>query len=718
MSTSANGQPGPVTRRRRVDPETLARLGVRLDSEDATVASRNDQDRLRRALLALLLMRDVWLLAMLMLAGDIGAALGTSPVGVGFAAVLHVMLAPAIAFAGAARVRRADLRLMVLLGGSLVGGLLLVLTAVAPGSGTLMLLGLAMAIALGPLDSLAVPMLAELDDGEAASSTVVAHAWGHRLGGGATALVVTGLLTGPLGLTWRAAVALLAVVGLAVSAWGATVIWPAARSLKDPSAGGDGGDGGDGDDAGALHGFERVRQVMLIASARRAVTGFGLIGLFGAPYVVYVLAVLERDLGLAFATRGLVLGLFVLVGAGGAVVVALRMPQSAAHAATSGRLVAFSALTLLLAPVVGGNVGMVLPGVAGAFVLASGAIVAARAIVAVAPQASRPMALAMAALFMGPVGVLGGLLLVSSIDRRFGPGAALATCAGPAWLIARTAAALAAHLDHDIERSSASQRDEAELVVRKRTGQHVPMLTCHGVDFSYGQLQVLFGVDFSVDDGEIVALLGTNGAGKSTLLRVISGLGLPSSGRVHFGGSDITYLDAERRVMRGITQIPGGRAVFGPMSVVDNLRVFGHAVGRDPAALERGIDATFTAFPRLHERRNQLASTLSGGEQQMLALGKALIIKPRLLLIDELSLGLAPIIVGQLLDMVREINGQGTAVVLVEQSVNVALSLVDHAYFMEKGAIRFDGRAADLLDRRDLLRSVFLEGADQGVAGS
>jgi ABC-type branched-subunit amino acid transport system ATPase component len=248
-------------------------------------------------------------------------------------------------------------------------------------------------------------------------------------------------------------------------------------------------------------------------------------------------------------------------------------------------------------------------------------------------------------------------------------------------------------------------------------GRHLPLLGCRRVDFSYGQLQVLFSVDFTVDDGEMVALLGTNGAGKSTLLRVISGLGLPSAGSVHYRGADITFVGTDRRVALGISQVPGGRAVFGPMTVAENLAVYGYSHGRDRATVARGIDATFEAFPRLAERRGQLASTLSGGEQQMLALGKALILHPRLLLIDELSLGLAPIVVGELLAMVRKINDAGTSVVLVEQSVNIALSLVHHAYFMEKGEIRFDGKSADLLARPDLLRSVFLEGVATAIPG-
>jgi ABC-type branched-subunit amino acid transport system ATPase component len=225
---------------------------------------------------------------------------------------------------------------------------------------------------------------------------------------------------------------------------------------------------------------------------------------------------------------------------------------------------------------------------------------------------------------------------------------------------------------------------------------------------------VLFGVDFSIEEQEMVALLGTNGAGKSTLLRVISGLGLPTRGTVHYQGTDISFLDAERRVRLGIVQIPGGRSVFDPMTVVENLKTFGFAFDRDTKTIQRGMDAAFEAMPRLAERRNQRAQTLSGGERQMLGLAKAFVLRPRLLLIDELSLGLAPRIVSELLETVRTINAAGTAVVLVEQSVNVALSVVNHAYFMERGEIRYDGPAADLLERPDLIRSVFLEGVARG----
>ncbi len=256
--------------------------------------------------------------------------------------------------------------------------------------------------------------------------------------------------------------------------------------------------------------------------------------------------------------------------------------------------------------------------------------------------------------------------------------------------------------------AGARERELAEARLTRSDNAH--LLEVVGLEAGYGPLQVLFGIDLHVDTGEIVALLGTNGAGKSTLLRVISGLGLPSSGTVRVAGQDITYAEPGDRVRQGVCQIPGGKAVFGPLSVVDNLRLYGYSLGRDKQTVDRGIEESFVTFPRLAERRNAPSSTMSGGEQQMLALSKALILRPRLLLIDELSLGLAPKVVGELLTLVRSINASGTAVVLVEQSVNVALSLAEHAYFMEKGQVRFDGRTADLLARPDIVRSVFLAG--------
>jgi ABC-type branched-subunit amino acid transport system ATPase component len=329
----------------------------------------------------------------------------------------------------------------------------------------------------------------------------------------------------------------------------------------------------------------------------------------------------------------------------------------------------------------------------------------------------RPHAAAVTGMFAAG-GSIVGVVFLSGLDRRFGLSVAIASLMLPGVVAGLIVASARKLVDKDLDRLIDEVLEGEDVRVIKERGGHLPMLSCRGVDFSYGQLQVLFDVDFTVDDGEMVALLGTNGAGKSTLLKVVSGIGLPSTGSVRFRGEDITYLDAERRVPLGITQVPGGRAVFGTMDVVENLRAFGYTLGRDRRRVDESIERCFDAFPRLRERRTSLAANLSGGEQQMVGLSKALILQPKLLLIDELSLGLAPVIVGPLLDMVRRINEEGTAVVLVEQSVNIALSLVDHAYFMEKGEMRFDGPAAALLARDDLLRAVFLEGAAKAGTGA
>jgi ABC-type branched-subunit amino acid transport system ATPase component len=237
------------------------------------------------------------------------------------------------------------------------------------------------------------------------------------------------------------------------------------------------------------------------------------------------------------------------------------------------------------------------------------------------------------------------------------------------------------------------------------------ILTVESVSFSYGELQVLFDISLHVERGEALALLGTNGAGKSTLLRVISGLEKPSAGHILLEGSDIAGVPAERLVESGIVLIPGGRAIFTDMTIDENLQMQALTVRKDRAWLQERRDVVMSTFPRLAERLHQQAGTLSGGEQQQLALAKGLLLKPKVLCIDELSLGLAPIIVGELLEIVHQIHAQGVTVVLVEQSLNIAAQLCDRAVFLEKGEVRFEGRTAELLERDDIARAVFLGAA-------
>jgi ABC-type branched-subunit amino acid transport system ATPase component len=240
-----------------------------------------------------------------------------------------------------------------------------------------------------------------------------------------------------------------------------------------------------------------------------------------------------------------------------------------------------------------------------------------------------------------------------------------------------------------------------------RPGSGYELVQAQHIDFAYGQLQVLFDVSLGVRAGEALALLGTNGAGKSTLLRVICGLETPSAGQVVYDGREITGTPAERLVGQGVALICGGKAVFPDMSVEENLRVQALSIRHDGRLTRERTDRVYSTFPRLAERRSQLAGKLSGGEQQQLALAKALLLDPRLLCIDELSLGLAPVIVGELMEIVHQLNESGITIIVVEQSLNIAAALCERAVFLEKGQVRFEGRTADLLEQDDIARAVF-----------
>ncbi len=468
-------------------------------------------------------------------------------------------------------------------------------------------------------------------------------------------------------------------------------------------------------DAVQLRFAEIVHRLLLIKTLRRVFACFVLIGVLVLPYSTYLSFFLNQRWNMGTAPRGLFFA-YVAACSGISLAVFGRRGEAAFRdaPATLPRMIGL----LLGAAVLCIAAGALMPNFAamlvffGAAGAAIGPLVPALFIasLSIIPSGMRPHAQALTGIFLAAGGFVGALFF-AGIDTRFGITATIASLAVPGVLAAWTIATASRHIDADLDRMIDEIVEGEEIARLARAGGHLPLLACRNIDFSYGQLQVLFGVDLTVDDGEMVALLGVNGAGKSTLLKVISGLGLPSAGSVRFGGGDITYLDAERRVHLGIAQVPGGRAVFGPLTVTENLRSLGYSVRRDGRYLEEAIERCFDVFPRLAQRKDNVAATLSGGEQQMLGLAKALILRPRLLMIDELSLGLAPVVVGQLLEMVKAVNAAGTAVVLVEQSVNIALSLVDHAYFMEKGEMRFDGRAADLLARSDLLRAVFLHGA-------
>jgi branched-chain amino acid transport system ATP-binding protein len=222
------------------------------------------------------------------------------------------------------------------------------------------------------------------------------------------------------------------------------------------------------------------------------------------------------------------------------------------------------------------------------------------------------------------------------------------------------------------------------------------LLELENITLLYGRIQALHGISLTVGEGEIVALIGANGAGKSTTMRAISGLRPVAQGTIRFDGQDITKLRADLRVVRGVSQSPEGRGIFPGMTVRENLEM-GAYTRRNRAEITQDMDRVFTLFPRLQEREKQVGGTLSGGEQQMLAVGRALMSRPKLMLLDEPSMGLAPMLIQQIFDIIVEINQQGTTVLLVEQNAQQALSRAHRAYVLETGRIVKSGTGAELL---------------------
>ncbi|MDJ0949087.1 MAG: ABC transporter ATP-binding protein [Alphaproteobacteria bacterium] len=229
------------------------------------------------------------------------------------------------------------------------------------------------------------------------------------------------------------------------------------------------------------------------------------------------------------------------------------------------------------------------------------------------------------------------------------------------------------------------------------------MLEVRDLEAGYGAVQVLFGVSLDVADNEIVALLGSNGAGKSTLNNNVSGLYAPFAGGIRFDGADITGAPSDRIVAEGIIQVPEGRKIFPNMTVRENLEMGGYRRGRPRRS--QNIDRVIRVFPRLEERFSQLAGTLSGGEQQMLAIGRGMMAEPRLLILDEPSLGLSPLLVEEMFGLIRRLHEEGLAILLVEQNVVQSLALADRAYVIENGRITLSGPAAELIENPELKKS-------------
>jgi ABC-type branched-subunit amino acid transport system ATPase component/predicted MFS family arabinose efflux permease len=329
---------------------------------------------------------------------------------------------------------------------------------------------------------------------------------------------------------------------------------------------------------------------------------------------------------------------------------------------------------------------------------------------AVVPYRLRGMGTALAAIYMFFIGATGGALLAAFFTDALGPAAAVLLLGVPSTIIGGFLVVRSSwSIRNDLSLVVAELREELEEHRRQQAlPEEIPAIQVNAVDFSYGPVQVLFDVGFEVRRGEVLALLGTNGAGKSTILRVIAGLGTPSRGVVRLHGTSITYVAPEQRVKYGIRLLPGGKGVFPQMTIRENLEMGAYVYRGDSEDCERRIARVLELFNALAGRQDELAASLSGGQQQMLALAITLLHDPDVLLIDELSLGLSPIVVQELLGVVERLKEGGMTIVIVEQSLNVALAIADRAIFLEKGRVRFEGPADELAARDDLARAVFL----------
>ena len=333
---------------------------------------------------------------------------------------------------------------------------------------------------------------------------------------------------------------------------------------------------------------------------------------------------------------------------------------------------------------------------------------------AIVPYRLRGSGTALITLYIFFIGGTGGGLISFMFADAWGPRVTTLVLTIPSaviggWIMYRSAR----HVRKDLSLNVQELFDEQDEQRRTAGDGEVPALQLNNIDFSYGPVQVLFDVAFEVRKGETLALLGTNGAGKSTILRVISGLGIPQRGVVRLGGRTVTYTSPQLRSRLGIQQLPGGKGVFPDMTVHQNLVMGAYIHRSDSDDVARRITSVLELFPDLERRQDQRAGSMSGGQQQMLALARVLLHEPEVLLIDELSLGLAPTVVHDLLELVERLQERGQTIILVEQSLNVALSIADRAIFLEKGQVRFEGSAQELLERDDLARAVFL-GRDGG----
>ena len=458
--------------------------------------------------------------------------------------------------------------------------------------------------------------------------------------------------------------------------------------------------------------FARLLQIRTLKLAIIAFAAMGF-GLFTVPILANLF--LEDQYGLSSFERGVVgtcmgIGVLVALPLVGRYYDRLYQQSPARALRLVGILVLPAAVFTPIQYSMPNPYLFVIFGIPQTILLSSAFTMVAPVLQSVVPYRLRGMGAALGSIYIFFIGATGGALIAAVLSDAIGTRGTILLLSVPSTIIGGLL----------IVRSATYIRDDLSLVVeeleeeleehrrQQAAPETIPALQVRNIDFAYGNVQVLFDVSFDVGRGEVLALLGTNGAGKSTVLRVVAGLGTPSRGVVRLGGRTITYVTPEQRAGLGIHMLPGGKGVFPQMTVRENLEMGAFGYRKDPADMHARIDRVLEMFPRLAERSGQSAASLSGGEQQMLALARALLNDPEVLIIDELSLGLAPVVVQDLLATISSLKATGMTIVIVEQSLNVALAVADRAVFMEKGQVRFTGSAQELARRDDLARAVFL----------
>ncbi len=465
--------------------------------------------------------------------------------------------------------------------------------------------------------------------------------------------------------------------------------------------------------------FARIRR---IATFDRIATGVGVIGFTIFTVPIFVSLVLEQRFGLDAAGRSLVTtaaaaASLVAVPVGAGIGGRLFARDPAALLRLMGVAVVASSLCTAIAVFLPSTLWLTVAFAVGSAIGSAGFVMLFVVIAAVVPPDLRAQGFSLIGVYVFLIGGFFGSIVAGIVADSVGTRAAIPIVLLPAAalggaLIVRAGATVEA----DMANVEADVREAADEAARRAATGDVAVLQVRGLRVSIGPVPILHGIDLDVAEREIVAIVGTNGSGKSTLLRAISGLVVPERGVIRFGPTDVTLHAAHARARAGIVQLSGGRSGFGDLTVRENLDLA--AVRLDGDERERRVADALELFPELELLLDRRGTDLSGGEQQIVGLARALVVGPKLFLIDELSLGLAPVVVGRLVEALQQIRDAGTAIVIVEQSLNVAAVAADRVVFLDRGEVRFEGSAAELGERRDLARSVFLGSSSAGPSSA